>query len=83
MFSLTQNRVYTDKPFFLPTYEMFDRFYNEYFKSHPSLKKLNYLEVGLCGTFLKRLTWDIDIRLMGKPKESLITILWQIFSEMS
>ena len=82
MFSLTQNRVYTDKPFFLPTYEMFDRFYNEYFKSHPSLKKLNYLEVGLCGTFLKRLTWDIDIRLMGKPKESDYNIMADFFRDV-
>ena len=53
MFSLRQNRVYTEKPFFFPTYELFDRFYNEYFKLHPSLKKLNYLEVGLCGKFLR------------------------------
>jgi len=82
MFSLTQNRVYTEKPFFLPTYEMFDRFYNEYFKLHPSLKKLNYLEVGLCGTFLRRLTWDIDVRLMGNPKESDYDVMADFFRDV-
>ena len=83
MFSLTQNRVYTEKPFFLPTYEMFDRFYNEYFKLHPSLKKLNYLEVGLCGTFLRRLTWDIDVRLMGNPKESDYDVMADFFRDVA
>ena len=83
MFSLTQNRVYTEKPFFLPTYEMFDRFYNEYFKLHPSLKKLNYLEVGLCGTFLRRLTWDIDIRVMGNPKESDYDVIADFFRDVA
>lgn len=83
MFSLTQNRVYTEKPFFLPTYEMFDRFYNEYFKLHPSLKKLNYLEVGLCGTFLRRLTWDIDVRLMGNPKESDYDVIADFFRDVA
>ena len=83
MFSLTQNRVYTEKPFFLPTYEMFDRFYNEYFKLHPSLKKLNYLEVGLCGTFLRRLTWDIDIRVMGNPKESDYDVMADFFRDVA
>tara|TARA_Y100000004_G_scaffold127471_1_gene143500 strand:+ start:297 stop:875 length:579 start_codon:yes stop_codon:yes gene_type:complete len=83
MFSLIQNRVYTEKPFFLPTYEMFDRFYNEYFKLHPSLKKLNYLEVGLCGTFLRRLTWDIDVRLMGNPKESDYDVMADFFRDVA
>ena len=83
MFSLTQNRVYTEKPFFLPTYEMFDSFYNEYFKLHPSLKKLNYLEVGLCGTFLRRLTWDIDVRLMGNPKESDYDVMADFFRDVA
>ena len=83
MFSLIQNRVYTEKPFFLPTYEMFDRFYNEYFKLHPSLKKLNYLEVGLCGTFLRRLTWDIDIRVMGNPKESDYDVIADFFRDVA
>ena len=83
MFSLTQNRVYTEKPFFFPTYELFDRFYNEYFKLHPSLKKLNYLEVGLCGTFLRRLTWDIDVRLMGNPKESDYDVMADFFRDVA
>lgn len=83
MFSLIQNRVYTEKPFFLPTYEMFDSFYNEYFKLHPSLKKLNYLEVGLCGTFLRRLTWDIDIRVMGNPKESDYDVIADFFRDVA
>ena len=82
MFSLTQNRVYTENPFFFPTYELFDRFYNEYFKLHPSLKKLKYLEVGLCGKFLRDFTWDIDIRLVGSPKESDYNIMADFFRDV-
>ena len=82
MFSLTQNRVYTEKPFFFPTYELFDRFYNEYFKLHPSLRKLKYLEVGLCGRFLRDFTWDIDIRLVGSPKESDYNIIADFFRDV-
>ena len=67
MFKLFRNRVYTEKPFFSPTYELFHRFYTEYFIKHPSVKKLDYLEFGLCGNFPTKATWDIDIRLMGSP----------------
>ena len=70
MFSLTHNRVYTEKPFFLPTYELFDRFYNDYLIKHSSVKELDYFEFGLCGRFMRDCTWDVDIRLMGSPKES-------------
>jgi hypothetical protein len=69
MFNFFQNRVYTEKPFLFPTHELFDRFYNEYFITHPAIKTLSYFEFGLCGRFLRDLTWDIDIRLMGKPKK--------------
>ena len=82
MFSLRQNRVYTEKPFFFPTYELFDMFYNEYFKLHPSLKKLKYLEVGLCGKFLRDFTWDIDIRLVGSPKESDYNVIADFFRDV-
>ena len=83
MFSLTQNRVYTEKPFLFPTYELFDRFYNGYFSKHPSVKQLDYLEFGLCGRFMRESTWDIDIRLMGSPKESDYEIIADFFRDVT
>ena len=83
MFSLTQNRVHTDKPFFFPTYELFDRFYNHYFIKHPSVEKLNYFEFGLCGRFMRESTWDIDIRLMGKPRKSDYKIISDFFRDVT
>ncbi len=82
MFRLFQNRVYTEKPFFSPTYELFYRFYNEYFIKHPSVKKLNYLEFGLCGNFMRETTWDIDIRLMGNPNVVDYKIISDFFRDI-
>ena len=82
MFSLTHNRVYTEKPFFLPTYELFDRFYNDYLIKHSSVKELDYFEFGLCGRFMRDCTWDVDIRLMGSPKESDYEIISDFFRDI-
>ena len=82
MFKLFRNRVYTEKPFFLPTYELFDRFYNDYFIKHPSVKKLDYLEFGLCGKFPTQATWDIDIRLMGNPDPIDYKIISNFFRDI-
>ena len=83
MFSLTQNRVYTEKPFLFPTYELFDRFYNDYFSKHSSLKQLDYFEFGLCGRFMRDSTWDIDIRLMGSPREFDYEVIADFFRDVT
>jgi hypothetical protein len=82
MFSLTQNRVHTEKPFFLPSYQLFDMFYKEYFILHPSLKKIDYFEIGLCGKFMRENTWDIDIRLLGNPKECDYDVIADFFRDV-
>lgn len=82
MFSLTYNRVYTEKPFFNPTYELFKSFYEDYFILHPSLKELNHFEIGMCGKFMRADTWDIDIRLMGNPNPVEYEIISDFFMDV-
>ena len=83
MFSLYQNRVYTEKPFFVPTYELFKRFYKEYFISHPSLKKLKNFEIGICGRFMRDSTWDIDVRLLGKTNPNQYELISDFFRDIT
>ena len=65
-YSFTKGRARTEKVILRPNVEKYNLFVDYYF-NHKDYSLISYLRPYLFSSFPHRLTWDVDIKIVGKP----------------